>query len=137
METVAAGDGGDRVVLSVADELDAATAPALRQRLHELIAEGAVHILADLREVSFMDSTGLGVLVGGLKRASAAGGSLTLVISRERILRIFRVTGLTKHFPIHPTVAEALTGDAEWCQAVGGGGGPEGVAEWCAKRGLA
>jgi anti-sigma B factor antagonist len=134
METVAAGDDGNRVVLRIADELDAYTAPALRQRLHDLIDEGAVHIIADMREVAFMDSTGLGVLVGALKRAQKADGTLTLVIGRERVLRIFRVTGLTKHFAIHPTAAAAIISDAEWCQAVGGG---DGVEEWCVKRGLA
>jgi anti-sigma B factor antagonist len=133
MEIVAAGDGGERVVLRIAGELDAYTAPTLRTRLHDLVAEGAAHIVADMREVSFMDSTGLGMLVGGLKLAQAAGGSLTLVISSERILRIFRVTGLTKHFTIHATVMAALNADAEWCQAVGGA---EGAEEWCVKHGL-
>jgi anti-sigma B factor antagonist len=139
METVAADDGGDHVVLRIADELDAYTAPRLRQRLHDLIDEGTVHIIADMREVAFMDSTGLGVLVGALKRArdaEGAEGTLMLVIGSERILRIFRVTGLTKHFPIHPTVTAAIASDAEWCRAIGCADG-EGVEEWCVKRGLA
>ena len=53
--------------------------------------------------VEFLDSTGLGVLVGGLKRVRAHDGSLRLVCTQERILKIFRITGLTKVFPIHAT----------------------------------
>jgi hypothetical protein len=55
-----------------------------------------------------LDSTGLGVLVGGLKRVRAHDGSLDLVCTQERILKIFRITGLTKVFGIHDTVDEAI-----------------------------
>ncbi len=59
-------------------------------------------------KVEFLDSTGLGVLVGGLKRVRAHDGSLDLVCTQERILKIFRITGLTKVFGIHDTVDEAI-----------------------------
>ena len=59
-------------------------------------------------KVEFLDSTGLGVLVGGLKRVRAHDGSLDLVCTRERILKIFRITGLTKVFGIHETVDQAI-----------------------------
>ena len=59
-------------------------------------------------KVEFVDSTGLGVLVGGLKRVRAHDGSLDLVCTRERMLRIFRITGLTKVFGIHQTVDQAI-----------------------------
>ena len=62
----------------------------------ELAAMGVVHLIADLGRVDFLDSTGLGALVGGLRRLRQAGGSLALVISTPRILRIFQITGLTK-----------------------------------------
>ena len=59
-------------------------------------------------KVEFLDSTGLGVLVGGLRRVRAHDGSLDLVCTRERILKIFRITGLTKVFGIHETVDQAI-----------------------------
>jgi anti-sigma B factor antagonist len=100
---------GDRTVLSVGGEIDVYTAPQLRQRLIELVEEGSQHIIVDMEQVEFLDSTGLGVLVGGLKRVRALDGSLRLVCSQERILKIFRITGLEKVFGIHGTVDEALT----------------------------
>jgi anti-sigma B factor antagonist len=102
------GPIGDCAVLQVAGEVDAYTAPMLREQIRELTAKGAVHLIADLSQVDFLDSTGLGALIGGLKRLREAGGSLTLVIVAPRILRLFQITGLTKVLAIHPTVAEAI-----------------------------
>ena len=62
------GPAGDCAVLQVTGEVDVYTAPMLRERIRELAARGAVHLIADLGQVDFLDSTGLGVLVGGLKR---------------------------------------------------------------------
>ncbi len=59
-------------------------------------------------KVGFLDSTGLGVLVGGLKRVRAHDGSLDLVCAQQRILRIFRITGLTQVFGIYETVDQAI-----------------------------
>ena len=59
---------------------------------------GNYHLVVDMERVEFLDSTGLGVLVGGLKRVRAHDGSLDLVCTQERILKIFRITGLTKVF---------------------------------------
>ena len=84
------------------------TAPRFRERLIELVSDGKHRIVVDLEGVDFLDSTGLGVLVGGLKRVRAHEGSLRLVCTQERILKIFRITGLTKVFPIHASVDEAL-----------------------------
>jgi anti-sigma B factor antagonist len=89
---------GDRTVVVVGGEIDVYTAPKLREQLIDLVMEN----------VEFLDSTGLGVLVGGLKRVRAHDGSLRLVCTQERILKIFRITGLTKVFPIHGSVAEAV-----------------------------
>jgi anti-sigma B factor antagonist len=96
------GPVGDCAVLQVAGEVDAYTAPMLREQIRELAAKGAVHLVADLSRVDFLDSTGLGTLVGGLKRLREAGGTLTLVITASRILRLFQVTGLTTVLVIHP-----------------------------------
>jgi anti-sigma B factor antagonist len=62
------GPTGDCAVLQITGDLDAYTAPALRQRMLDLGDDGVVHVIADLRQVDFLDSTGLGVLIGGLKR---------------------------------------------------------------------
>jgi anti-anti-sigma regulatory factor len=77
--------------------------------LNELVAEGEYHLVVDMAGVDFLDSTGLGVLVGGLKRTRAHEGTLQLVCDQEKILKVFRITGLTKVFPIHSTLNEALS----------------------------
>lgn len=99
---------GDRTVVEVGGEIDVYTAPKLREQLVELVNDGSYHLVVDMERVDFLDSTGLGVLVGGLKRVRAHEGSLRLVCNQERILKIFRITGLTKVFPIHTSVDEAV-----------------------------
>lgn len=100
---------GDRTVIEVGGEVDVYTAPKLREQIIALVEAGHYHLVVDMERVEFLDSTGLGVLVGGLKRVRAHDGSLALVCTQERILKIFRITGLTKVFPIHASVADALT----------------------------
>jgi len=99
---------GDKTVVEVGGEIDVYPAPRLREQLVDLVAEGKYHLVVDMEKVDFLDSTGLGVLVGGLKRVRAHDGSLRLVCTQERILKIFRITGLTKVFPIHDSVEDAL-----------------------------
>ena len=99
---------GVHTVISVTGEIDVYTAPTLRERLNELIAEGEYHLVVDMAGVDFLDSTGLGVLVGGLKRARSHDGTLQLFCDQEKILKVFRITGLTKVFPIHAALPEAL-----------------------------
>ncbi len=99
---------GPLTVIEVGGEIDVYTAPKLREQIVSLVEEGRYHLVVDMERVEFLDSTGLGVLVGGLKRVRAHDGSLHLVCTQERILKIFRITGLTKVFPIHPSVADAL-----------------------------
>jgi len=94
-------------VITVEGEIDVYTAPKLREKLIDLVNKGKFHLLVDMEKVEFLDSTGLGVLVGGLKRVRAHDGSLELVCTQERILKIFRITGLTKVFGIHDSIAEA------------------------------
>ena len=101
---------GGHAVLEVVGEIDVYTAPKLREKLIELVNEGSYHLVVDLEKVDFLDSTGLGVLVGGLKRVRNHDGSLALVCTQDKILKIFRITGLTKVFPIHDSVEEAIAG---------------------------
>lgn len=100
---------GERTVVVVGGEIDVYTAPKLREQLVELETAGQHDLVVDLERVEFLDSTGLGVLVGGLKRVRSHDGSLRLVCTQERILKVFRITGLTKVFAIHDSVAEAVS----------------------------
>ena len=81
-------------------DLDLATAPELRECLVKIIDEGA-RIVVDLDAVDFLDSAGLGILVGGLRRARTRGGDLELVCSHGQVLRPLEITGLDRTFTIH------------------------------------
>jgi anti-sigma B factor antagonist len=97
-----------RSVLAVHGEVDVYTAPRFRERLIELVSAGKRRVIVDLEGVDFLDSTGLGVLVGGLKRLRSNDGDLSLVCTQSRILKVFEVTGLTKVFEIHDSVDAAV-----------------------------
>ncbi len=99
---------GEHTVVAVGGEIDVYTAPRLREALIDLVDAGTYHIVVDVEKVEFLDSTGLGVLVGGLKRVRAHNGSLQVVCTQERLLKIFRITGLTKVFSIHDSVSDAV-----------------------------
>lgn len=94
---------GEVSVVSVAGEIDVYSAATLRDALAVVVNPPAPQVVVDLRAVEFLDSTGLGVLVGGLKKARSHGGSLRLVCDQERLLKVFRITGLDKVFEIAPT----------------------------------
>lgn len=106
--TLTTREADGKIVVAVGGEIDVYTAPKLRDKISELVATGAYDIVVDMHEVEFLDSTGLGVLVGGLKKVRAHDGSLRLVCNQDRLLRIFRITGLAKVFVIHETADEAL-----------------------------
>jgi len=93
--------------VTVRGEIDVHTAPVLRARLNEVIDQGEEHVVVHLDAVTFMDSTGLGVLVGAHKAQRAAGRTLELVCSAPRLLRILEITGLQRVFTIHEGVPEA------------------------------
>ncbi|HET9692048.1 MAG TPA: STAS domain-containing protein [Acidimicrobiales bacterium] len=96
-------------VLAVKGEVDVYTAPRLREKLVELVSQGKHQIVVDLEAVEFLDSTGLGVLVGGLKRLRSHDGDLSLVCTHSRILKVFEITGLTKVFSIYESVDAATS----------------------------
>jgi anti-sigma B factor antagonist len=132
LEAVEAGDGC--AVLRVAGEVDLATAPAVREHVRDLVARGAVHLIVDLSDVVFLDSTGLGVLVGGLKRVRAHDGSLMVVITADHVLRIFQITGLTKVFAPHASVLDAIAADPHWQRMAKSEAGS--AEEWCRRHEL-
>ncbi|MEW9530807.1 STAS domain-containing protein [Microbispora sp. NPDC049125] len=94
-------------IVDVEGEIDVYTAPRLRELLIDLVNKGNFRLLVNMEKVDFLDATGLGVLVGGLKRVRTHDGSLELVCTNERILKIFQITGLTKIFGIYASAEEA------------------------------
>ncbi|HEX6968842.1 MAG TPA: STAS domain-containing protein [Micromonosporaceae bacterium] len=99
---------GDHTVLEVGGEVDIESAPRLRENLVGVIAAGSRKVIVDLARVEFLDSSGLGVLVGGLRRLRAVDGTLVIVCDREPLLKIFRITALDRVFSIYPTVDAAI-----------------------------
>jgi len=106
--SVTSRPSGERTVVHVTGEIDVYTAPVLREELAKLVDGGHHDLVVDLTGVPFMDSTGLGVLVGALKKVKTHGGDLALVIDQEKVLKVFRITALTQVFPIFETVDAAL-----------------------------
>jgi anti-sigma B factor antagonist len=95
-------------VIVLDGEVDVYTSPRLKQEMVDLLNRGQVNLVVDLNGVQYLDSTGLGVLIGGLKRAREREGDLRLICENMRILRIFEITGLTKIFEIDRTEEDAL-----------------------------
>jgi anti-sigma B factor antagonist len=95
-------------VVDIAGEVDVATTPHLRATLHELAeSEDIDRIVVDLDAVEFIDSSGLGVLIGCARRLRPKG-ELLLVCSRPNINRVFEITGLDTLFPMRASVPDAL-----------------------------
>jgi anti-sigma B factor antagonist len=97
-------------VLSVRGEIDVSTAPTLRDHLVQTSQRGHETVVVDLAEVTFLDSTALGVLVGGLKRFRAAGGELRLVVTGRNVSKVLEITGLDDVFPVYQSVEQAAKG---------------------------
>jgi anti-sigma B factor antagonist len=97
---VSVRDDGDAVTVTVDGEVDVATAPALRDELYRLIDRGTKRIVVDLGGMDFIDSTGLGVFVGALKRSREGGGELELRSLKPAARKIFDITGLSPAFNI-------------------------------------
>jgi anti-sigma B factor antagonist len=100
--------GDDAYVISLAGEVDLYTAPEFKQQLLDAISQGARHVVVDFTDTTFIDSTTLGVLVGGVKRLRSNDGQLALVCSDRNITKIFEITGLDRVFTIYGTRDEAV-----------------------------
>jgi anti-sigma B factor antagonist len=96
------------IVVSVIGEVDMATAPRLRQALVEATGAGGDRVVVDLGAVDFLDSTGLGVLLGALKRIRGVGGELALARAAPQVVKVFEVTRLVEILPMHATVGSAV-----------------------------
>lgn len=101
-------DSGDWTVVEARGEVDLYTAPGLKEELTELIDRGKNRLVVDLGGIEFLDSTGLGVLIGGLRRCREGDGALVLAAPPEPVRKVLRITGLDQVFPIHDTVDQAV-----------------------------
>lgn len=101
----------EHIVVEVRGEVDIHSASTLHDRLIDVLGSGCKSLIVDLTWLSFIDSTGLGALVASRNYANSEGASLRLVCKTERLLKVFRITGLHEVFKIYPTVALASEAD--------------------------
>ena len=130
----------DAYVISLAGEVDLYTAPEFKQQLLEVIGQGGKEVVVDFSGTTFIDSTTLGVLVGGVKRLRSNDGQLSLVCSDRNITKIFEITGLDRVFTIYPTRDEAVSslGAARAARRAGSrvaGAGLAAIVARCCSRG--
>lgn len=111
-------------VIQVTGDVDVYTAAKLRAQIVDLIDEGRLHLVVDMEAVTFIDSTGLGVLVGVLKRLRAVSGELRLVATGDHVLRLLRITGLHRILGTYPSAEEAAAGGVATPEVVRSSGKP-------------
>ena len=95
-------------VVDLVGEVDSYTAPKLKERLTHLIDSGHATLVINMTSVDYIDSTGLGTLVGGQKRASEQGGAIRIICPNEQIYKVFNITGLVSVFPIFDSESAAF-----------------------------
>jgi anti-sigma B factor antagonist len=100
---------GEWTVLDVEGEVDVFTAPKLREAIIGALDDGKDRLIVNLEKVAFMDSTGLGVLVGGLKRVKEKNGELAIAGAQGTVLRVLNVTGLNAVFSMRDSVDAATS----------------------------
>lgn len=103
-----ASDG--KGIITAEGEIDLGGAPRLREALSDVLAAGCTRLVMDLRKVTFIDSTGLGVIVGAGKKAAGLDGALRIVCDDKRMLRLLSLTGISRSFTVTATPEEALAG---------------------------
>ena len=95
-------------VLDLSGEVDSYNAPKLRDKMTALIDNTNANLVINLTDVEYIDSTGLGTLVAGLKRATEKGGSIHIICPNEQIYKVFHITGLVRVFTIHQNEESAF-----------------------------
>jgi anti-sigma B factor antagonist len=95
-------------VYKLRGSLDIATSPSVRAALIEAASAGKHDIVVDLTRVEFLDSTGLGALIGAHQRATEKGGAVKLAVGEGPIARLLNITGLIRVFPVYATLGDAL-----------------------------
>ncbi|MGW7405338.1 STAS domain-containing protein [Streptomyces sp. NPDC054833] len=110
---------GDWAVLRVSGELDLVTSPVLRQRVHDVVAEGHHALVLDLSEVFFCDSSGVGVLIAARRLIRSCRGRLRLILPAlgtadgSHVNRVFAALGVRRLFDVYPDLESATTEDTE------------------------
>ncbi|MEV6285374.1 STAS domain-containing protein [Kribbella sp. NPDC051770] len=104
---------GPHPLVRLSGDVDAESAPALTETLRAVLTTiGTKPLVLDLTEVEFMDSSGLGVLIGAHQQAAVQGGALILANPHPRVAKVLRITKLHKVFTVTETVEEALASEA-------------------------
>jgi anti-sigma B factor antagonist len=101
-------NAGEAPIIDLTGEVDAYTAARFREAMLELIENGAVNLIISMENVEYIDSSGLGALVGGLKRVSERNGRIVIVCNNPQIRKVFEITGLEKVFRLYSTEGEAV-----------------------------
>jgi anti-sigma B factor antagonist len=105
-------------VLTLSGEFDTLTASDVRDKVAEVVGQNdAPHILIDLREVTFMDSSALGVLVGALRTARSLGGEVRIIGPNDKLVPLFKITGLNRTFATFETIETAAAAPLEQLEA--------------------
>jgi anti-sigma B factor antagonist len=99
---------GETAVFRLTGSLDVATSPRLKEELLNASARNQNDMIIDLTRVDFLDSTGLGALMGAHRRAAEKGGRVSLIVSDGPISRLLHITGLARVFPVYPSIGDAL-----------------------------
>ncbi|MFD2355993.1 STAS domain-containing protein [Nonomuraea ferruginea] len=99
---------GDAVVVAVAGELDLFTAPVLRDEVRDAIKQDGARLVLDLQQLSFMDSSGLSVLIEAWRLATGEGGGVSLAAPQAPVARILRTTGLDRRIKVYSDVDSAV-----------------------------
>ena len=99
---------GQVAIVRVSGDLDMATAPGFRRQTVTAVAAGSTDVVVDLTATDHIDSVGVGLLLGVLKRVRTHGGSVRVVCDEDRIRRVLELTELTTIIPVFPRIDEAL-----------------------------
>lgn len=101
-------DQGTHVMLVPEGKFNLVAAPLLKARINDLLAAGQARLVVDLHAVDFIDSSGIGTLIGGLKAARQQGGDLRIANAGEQVRAVLKLTNLDRILAPHATVEEAL-----------------------------
>jgi len=99
---------GETLIVRLSGELDHHTAEQVRTQVEAELDRGYVHLVVNMESLSFMDSSGLGVMLGRYKRVTAAGGRMSLCAVNEQLMKLFELSGMMKILRIYPTEGQAL-----------------------------
>lgn len=95
-------------VLDVAGEIDVYTAPQFKDAVNSIINSGEKHLIINMADVTYMDSSGFGTLLSAVKRIRPQGGTVNLVKCNSAIDRILRITRLNTVFATYDNVSDAI-----------------------------